>query len=192
VAKKGDNYCVRVKRSGVYSWVPLEPQPSEADVVVLHRYYATLKYDNSYKKRVSWFTSTVNIEIGKKAVYEYLGTFPMQNQNFFRTNPETMDKMRAKIGKDRPQVVYADQLQNNTSINQPRDTKQVRNLNHRETKKRKVTSHQHNVADEILQVIDMVDTHELVQEIVHTKQHVPSMFLVCSRTLWKLYGKALI
>jgi hypothetical protein len=103
-----------------------------------------------------------------------------------------MDKMRAKIGKDRPQVVYADQLQNNTSINQPRDTKQVRNLNHRETKKRKVTSHQHNVADEILQVIDMVDTHELVQEIVHTKQHVPSMFLVCSRTLWKLYGKALI
>ena len=83
--------------------------------------------------------------------------------------------MRAKVGKDRPQVVCAD-----------------RNLNHRETKKRKVTSHQHNVADEILQVIDMVDTHELVQEIVHTKQHVPSMFLVCSRTLWKLYGKALI
>ena len=51
---------------------------------------------------------------------------------------------------DRPQVIYADQLQNDTSINQPRDTKKVRNLNHRETKKRKVTSHQHNVADEIL------------------------------------------
>jgi hypothetical protein len=60
----------------------------------------------------------------------------MQNQNFFRTNPETIDKMRAKVGKDWPQVVYADQLQNDTSINQPRDTKQVRNLNHRETKKR--------------------------------------------------------
>ena len=120
VTKKGEKYCVRVKRSGVYSWVPLEPQPSKADVVVLHRYYATLKCDNSYKKRVSWFTSTVNTEIGKKAVYEYLGTFPTQNQNFFRTNPETMDKMRAKVGKDRPQVVYADQLQNDTSINQPR------------------------------------------------------------------------
>jgi hypothetical protein len=38
VAKKGENYCVRVKRSGVYSWVPLEPQPSEADVVVLHNH----------------------------------------------------------------------------------------------------------------------------------------------------------
>jgi hypothetical protein len=61
----------------------------------------------------------------KKSVYEYLGTFPTQNQNFFRTNPETMDKMRAKVGKDRPQVVYADQLQNDTSINQPRDTIQV-------------------------------------------------------------------
>ena len=60
---------------------------TEADVVVLHRYYATLKCDNSYKKRVSWFTSTVNTEIGKKAVYEYLWTFPTQNQNFFRTNP---------------------------------------------------------------------------------------------------------
>ena len=98
---------------------------TEADVIVLHRYYATLKCDNSYKKPVSWFTSTINTEIGKKAVYEYLGTFPMQNQNFFRTNPETMDKMRAKVGKDRPQVVYADQLQNDTSINQPRDTIQV-------------------------------------------------------------------
>jgi hypothetical protein len=76
---------------------------------------------------------------------------------------------------DRSQVIYADQLQNDTSINQHRDTKQVRNLNHRETKKRKVTSHQHNVADEILQVIDMVDTHEFVQEIVHTKQRVPSI-----------------
>ena len=151
MTKKGENYCARVKRSGVYSWV-----------------------------------FTVNKEIGKKAVYEYLGTFAMQNQNFFRTNPETMDKMRAKVGKDRPQVVYADQLQNNTCINQPRDTKQVRNLNHRETKKHKVTSNQHNVADEILQVIDMVDTHEFVQEIVHTKQCVSSMFLVCSRTLLKL------
>lgn len=74
----------------------LEPQPSEADVVVLHRYYATLKCDNSYKKRVSWFTSTVNTETGKKAVYEYLGTFLTQKQNFFRTNPETMDNMQAK------------------------------------------------------------------------------------------------
>jgi hypothetical protein len=33
VTKKGENYCARVKRSGVYSWVPLEPHPSEADVV---------------------------------------------------------------------------------------------------------------------------------------------------------------
>jgi hypothetical protein len=155
--------------------VPLEPQPSEADEVVLHRYYTTLKCDNSYKKRVSWFTSTVNTDIGKKAVYEYFGKFPKQNQNFFRTHPETMDKMRTKVGKDRPQVVYADQLQNITSINQPRDTKQVRNLNYRETKKRKVTSHQHTVADEILQVIDMVDTHEFVQEIVHTKSSVIQM-----------------
>ena len=33
VTKKGENYCARVKRSGVYSWVPLEPHPSAADVV---------------------------------------------------------------------------------------------------------------------------------------------------------------
>ena len=163
--------------------MPLEPQPSEADVVVLHRYYTTLKCDNSYKKRVSWFTSTVNTDIGKKAVYEYFGKFPKQNQNFFRTHPETMDKMRTKVGKDRPQVVYADQLQNITSINQPRDTKQVRNLNYRETKKRKVTSHQHTVADEILQAIDMVDTHEFVQEIVHTKQCVPSIICYTNEQL---------
>ena len=84
---------------------------TDADVVVLHRYYATLKCDNSYKKRVSSFTSTVNTEIGKKSSVRVLMDIPNAKSKYLP------DK------SDRPQDVYADQLQNDTSINQPRDTK---------------------------------------------------------------------
>ena len=114
VTKKGEFYCIRQKRNGVFSWTPVEPQPAESDVVVLHQYYAVLKSDATYKKRVSWFSSSTNIEIEKKAIYEYQGQFPTTEQpNFFRTHPATLDRMRDEIKHKRPQQIYSEQLQNN-------------------------------------------------------------------------------
>ena len=35
--------------------VPLDPQPPQHDILVLKRQYCSLKRDNTYKRRVSWF-----------------------------------------------------------------------------------------------------------------------------------------
>lgn len=35
------------------TWIPIEPQPDAKYVSKLHRYYATLKGNDSYKKRVT-------------------------------------------------------------------------------------------------------------------------------------------
>lgn len=39
----------------VTKWIPMNPQPDEDKVIVLHRYYSVLEIDPSYKRRISWF-----------------------------------------------------------------------------------------------------------------------------------------
>ena len=55
VRKKNDKYCIKKKVSGILTWHPIDPQPDDKDVVVLHKYYATLKRSPEFCKRVSWF-----------------------------------------------------------------------------------------------------------------------------------------
>ena len=68
-------YC-RGGRKGV--WHPLQPQPQPQDVVRAHSHYATLRADNSYKKRVTWFSNVPDSE--QLAVVEYQGFHPSVNQ----------------------------------------------------------------------------------------------------------------
>ena len=49
--KKKDLYCKEIKKE----FIPLDPQPDDTHIFILKRYYATLKRDNNYKKRISWF-----------------------------------------------------------------------------------------------------------------------------------------
>lgn len=44
-----------VDEQKVTKWIPMNPQPDEDKVVVLHRYYSVLEVDPSYKRRISWF-----------------------------------------------------------------------------------------------------------------------------------------
>jgi len=46
-------YCKETKAKGKKIYVPYETQPT--NVVTIHRYYTSLKRDNSYEKRASWF-----------------------------------------------------------------------------------------------------------------------------------------
>ena len=180
VTLKNDQYCIKQKRQGRITWVPLNPQPDECDIVILHKYYASLKKDNRYKKRVSWFESTTNTEISNTALYEYSGLYPMEagDDSFVRTNPKVLNDIEAAIdNKKRPQEIYTDCLKNDDSFNMPRNTKQIRNLKYRkERREREQTHHQNNnVADEILEVIAMLNDHPFVQEIIHSKEMVPSI-----------------
>jgi len=54
VAKRNGVFCTG-GRNGV--WNMVSPQPDAADIVTIHRFYATLKGDDTYKKRVTWFVN---------------------------------------------------------------------------------------------------------------------------------------
>ena len=41
---------------GRKSLVPLDPQPLPEIIITVHRYYTSLKSNDNYKKRVSWFS----------------------------------------------------------------------------------------------------------------------------------------
>ena len=40
--------------NGKTEFIPLNPQPKNEQVVVVQRYYTTLKQDKAYKKKVTW------------------------------------------------------------------------------------------------------------------------------------------
>jgi len=71
------------------------PQPNADDIFTILRYYATLKCDPSYQKRITAF------ENGTHAVAEYLGTLPAAVQphglahaatgEYVRTQPALLD-----------------------------------------------------------------------------------------------------
>ena len=63
----------RVKKK--VTWEPVQPQPVDEDVVVLHSYYATLKADTTYRKRATWLESKPEI-----ALVEYIGQLTEQKQ----------------------------------------------------------------------------------------------------------------
>ena len=50
IYKKNSEYCISKGKKKTF--VPIEPQPDDKDVVIMNRYYCTLKRQNTYKKRV--------------------------------------------------------------------------------------------------------------------------------------------
>lgn len=76
VSLRGGKYCRRGGRNGI--WHSLQPQPRPMAIVRVHRHYATLEADNSYRKRVTWFSNVPVCD--KVAVVEYQGVHPGQNR----------------------------------------------------------------------------------------------------------------
>jgi hypothetical protein len=70
--RKNKFYYQRRSRTKV-KYDLIEPQPDPSTVLTLRRYYATLKLDPTYKKRVSWLETQSSEDI---FVAEYLGKYP--------------------------------------------------------------------------------------------------------------------
>ena len=41
----------------ITKWIPMEPQPDDSKIIVLHRYYSCLEVDPSYRRRICWFSN---------------------------------------------------------------------------------------------------------------------------------------
>lgn len=128
-------------------WLPLEPQPTQ--IVTLSRYYATSRANPNFKKRVSYFTSDFDNNLGNVAVYEYIGEQPITtaphgrsntSRSYVRTNPVTLDNVKEKI-KDqskRPREIFHE-LKADDSTNCVRDFEAIRRIKCNEKKKEKKT-----------------------------------------------------
>jgi hypothetical protein len=66
------------KKNGLFGrelkkgFVPLQPQPDPASIVVVKRKYSTLSRHNAYKKRITWFECSLGLT---NAVVEYIGDY---------------------------------------------------------------------------------------------------------------------
>ncbi|WAQ94063.1 hypothetical protein MAR_006534 [Mya arenaria] len=83
IIKRGGEYCTANKIQGKRQFIPLEPQPSNSDIISVHRLYQTLKFSQStntqFRRRITWFEKAEHLmsEINNGiAVVEYIGIFP--------------------------------------------------------------------------------------------------------------------
>ena len=140
------------------------------DVLILKRYYTSLKRAPDYKKRVMWVEKypTNNRENSKCiAVVEYIGIFPQNvvphgnakhcNADYVRSSEAVKTKLTEKVKNNNgsllaPRKIYEEMVLEDPE-NAPRDLKQVQNVKYLENKKnRHQTNTEHrrkNIADDV-------------------------------------------
>lgn len=167
---KNGTYCNRQRIKGKAVFIPIEPTPTPAEIVTMHRYETTLKSNPDFKKHVSWFTSATDANLQTTAMYEYQGEYKIPASDKIRTKPEVIKQLKTDTRK--PKEVYLDMNLNN-SMDAPKDTRQIKNAKSRE--KKKTMQPTNNIADEILEVLNMMNDHPFVQQVIHKKGQVPSI-----------------
>ena len=104
---KNEKYCTMKMKE----WVPLEPQPRDEEVVIVRRFYSTLKQKTDYKKRVTWIekaSAQMDATCQRRDVAKYLGTFPSRTamhrnskkgagSEYVRTSEATKEKSKKRL-----------------------------------------------------------------------------------------------
>ena len=167
-------YCLDKKENGKAMKTPLEPQPSEGNILVLKRYYSTLKVNGSYKRRTTWIEKlphciSEDVNILYYALVEYSGVYTglsshghsHSNTPYIRSSKVTMDKIDSKVLLKTSKEIYHKVLSEGYA--NMRDEKQIQNrkylFNKRQTH---VGCNWHNEADHIQTVMSMLGTHPMV------------------------------
>ena len=184
-------------KNGQYStkrqneWVPLEPQPVDDDVMIMRRFYTSLKRKTDYKKRVTWIekaSSAVGVTCMGKAVVEYLGTFPSiisvhgnskkgTGSEYVKTCATTKEKINDRIKNEPPRNVYCDMVLDD-SMDAPRNLKQIQNFKQAQVRENKLPgTNRKNTADDVQTIMNMLNHHPFIQEIVQTKGKPPMVIL---------------
>ena len=124
--------------------MPLNPQSSDTEVIELHRYYAKLKKDVTYQKRVSWLGLGGNSEI---AVVEYIGAYPglgphgnsKHKDEYMRTPDDVMDEMREMSKSKKPKQVYDTLTNKHDELSGPESRQFIDKTTHRHGFRRQFT-----------------------------------------------------
>ena len=149
--------------------MPLNPQPLDTEVIELHRYYAKLKKNAMYQKRVSWLGLGGDSEI---AVVEYIGAYPelgphgnsKHKDKYMRRPDNVMDEMREMLKSKKPKQVY-DKLSNkHDELSGPSNLQQVQDMKRKEALKEQInsglTSNRQNIADHLFEIENRVSRND--------------------------------
>ena len=179
ICRNGE-YCIKKRTNKKIHYEPIQPKPAPENIIRLHRYYSTLKRCKEYKRRVSQISGS------DIALVEYIGTYPehtsphgnaiYQDTPFTRTHPAVMENIATTLTKENnvPRRTYKTMLLNQ-STEAPRDFKQVRNIKQQQkTHQKSNPGKSANLADEVLEVISMVDTCDFVQQVCKSKGKMPN------------------
>lgn len=179
--RKGEHYFER-KSKGKRVYDILEPQPSQSDILQIHRYYTMLKADKSYKKRISW----LGLEgVSDIAIVEYLGSFPglvphgnsKHKNEYVRTPAVVMDEMSQLLKCKKPGVVYNELTVKYDELSGPTGRKQVYDKKRYDNKKQNHQNRQ-NVADNVAALENMLtDEDSIVRSIIRDKGKAPCTIL---------------
>lgn len=155
VRKYRNRYCIKKMEDKTIIYEEINPQPTEDEILELHRYYCVLKSDPSFRKRISFFKITKNskIQLDSKIfncyVVEYKGDYPTKNiphgntirldeevdeeseenfrSSYVRTEPALLDYIKVKSKQQDCKSLYRDCHNNENPTANPRNIQQIRN-----------------------------------------------------------------
>ena len=191
---RNGQYCSERIVGGTRTYLPLEPQPADADVYTLHRYYATQSDDGKpvYRKRVTWVSRD---DFPPVALVEYVGKCKQEQVHgnrkgdgpvYVRTPSTTMESVAEQVKATSVKAVYDGMITSLDIDDAPRDERVVRNKKYNGKKdERKSTgkTYRANFADEIQTLCSMVTNDDLVKSVTVTSSRVPHVVLCTERQL---------
>lgn len=187
VKREHEGYCFKRKKKGAYVYEKLNPQPLDSEVIGLQRYYAKLKKDKSYEKRVSWLNQGGDLEI---AVVEYIGKYPgeaphgnsKRKTEYIRTPDAVMTEMADLLKSKKPKQVYDKLINENDELSGPTDLRQVHDMKRRQDLKERqhtgLTGSRQNVADHIIEIENRVSTNDpFIRSVIRQNGKAPCIIL---------------
>ena len=87
---------------------------------------ATLKENPQFQKHVTFVCKAADESLTNIALFEFQEEQP-KTISFVRTNPKTVDKIKANLNQKKPKEIYADFRKKNDSLNCAWDFRVIKN-----------------------------------------------------------------
>ena len=187
-------FCVRKMVNKHTEYRPLSPQPPNEQVVVVHRYYTTLKHeltskqDKGYRKKVTWLGEG-GLE-SSLAFVEYVGKFPGhaphglsqdQTHEYIRRPGYVIDDIERLNGQKRkPADIYLTMKETYDETTRPEMKTIYNKIGYlkRQTAENNGQILTTNVADQICHLENMVsDNDNFVRSMIRTGGKTPTIIL---------------
>ena len=193
VHKTKDGYKVRHQEHRSIRYIRLEPQPPADHMLVVRRYYASSKANKNCKRRI---TTLLNIpthfdfpkESLQYSLVEYIekctatlqhGNAKLRQAPYVRSHPKVHENIRDALQKKkRPRDIYIDMLQNDDVHQTAKRIRQIHDAKKQMKEKESGGQRASTFADEVQQVLSMMDDPaSVVQYVFFAKSKSPCFIL---------------